>query len=50
MVTVLTLLTQLIIYDKKYDLNNSNFSLSGKDMKHKPKKPITKLRPTRLLW
>ena len=48
MVTVLTLLTQLMIYNKKYNLNNLNFLLSGKDMKHEPKKPITRLRPTRL--
>ena len=48
MVIVLTLLTQLIIYNKKYNLNNSNFLLNEKDIKHKPKKPITKLRPTRL--
>jgi hypothetical protein len=37
-----------MIYNKKYNLNNSNFLLSGKDMKYKPKKPIIKLRPTRL--
>ena len=48
MVTVLTLLTQLMIYNKKYNLNNLNFLLSGKDIKYKPKKPITRLRPTRL--
>ena len=48
MVTVLTLLTQLIIYNKKYNLNNLNFLLSGKDIKYKLKKPITKLKPTRL--
>ena len=48
MVIVLTLLTQLIIYNKKYNLNNSNFLLSRKDAKYKPKKPMTKLRPTRL--
>jgi hypothetical protein len=45
---VLTLLTQLMICDGKYDLNNLNFSLSGKDIKHKHRKPIIKLRPTRL--
>ena len=49
MVTVLTLLTQLMIYNKKYNLNNLNFLLSGKDIKYKPRKPITRLRPTRLL-
>ena len=48
MVTVLTLLTQLMIYTKKHDLNNLNFLLNRKDIKHKPKKPITKLKPTRL--
>ena len=48
MVTVLTLLTQLIIYDKKHNLNNLNFLLSGKNIKYKPGKPITRLRPTRL--
>jgi hypothetical protein len=37
-----------MIYNKKYNLNNLNFLLNGKDMKYKPKKPITKLRPTRL--
>ena len=49
MVIGLTLLTQLIIYDGKYDLNNLNFLLSGKDIKYKPKKPITKLKLIRLL-
>ena len=44
----LTSLTQLMIYNRKHDLNNSNFLLNRKDTKHKPKKPITKLRPTRL--
>ena len=48
MVTVLTLLTQLIIYNKKHNLNNLNFSLNRKDIKYKPKKPITKLKPTYL--
>ena len=48
MVTVFTLLTQLIIYNKKHDLNDLNFLLSGKDIKYKPKKPIIRLRPTRL--
>jgi hypothetical protein len=48
MVTVLTLLTQLIICDGKYNLNNLNFSLSRKDIKYKPRKPITRLKPTRL--
>jgi hypothetical protein len=37
-----------MIYNKKYNLNNSNFLLSGKDIKHKPKKLMTKLRLTRL--
>ena len=46
---VLTSLTQLIIYDGKHDLNNLNFLLSRKDIKYKPKKPITKLRLMRLL-
>jgi hypothetical protein len=50
MVIVLTLLTQLIIYNKKHNLNNSNFLLNRKDIKYKPKKHITKLRPTRLPW
>ena len=49
MVIVLTLLTQLIIYNKKHNLNDLNFLLSEKDMKYKPKKPITRLRPTCLL-
>jgi len=40
----------LIIYNRKNDLNNLNFLLSGKDIKYKPKKPITRLRLTRLLW
>jgi hypothetical protein len=44
MVTVLTLLTQLIIYNGKHNLNNLNFLLSGKDIKYKPRKPISKLR------
>ena len=48
MVMVLTLLTQLMIYDGKYDLNDLNFLLSGKDIKYKSRKPITRLRPTRL--
>ena len=48
MVTVLTSLTQLMIYNKKHNLNNLNFSLNKKDMKYKFRKPITKLRPTRL--
>jgi hypothetical protein len=39
----------LIICDKKYNLNNSNFLLNRKDIKHKPRKPMTRLRPTRLL-
>jgi hypothetical protein len=42
---VLTLLTWLMICDGKYNLNNSNFLLNGKDIKHKPGKPITRLRP-----
>ena len=50
MVTALTLLTQLIIYSGKHNLNNLNFLLSGKDIKHKPKKLITRLRPMRLLY
>ena len=37
-----------MICDKKYNLNNLNFLLSRKDIKHEPKKPITKLKPTRL--
>ena len=45
MVTVLTLLTQLMIYNKKYNLNNLNFLLSGKDIKYEFRKPITRLRP-----
>ena len=48
MVIVLTSLTQLMICDGKYNLNNSNFLLNGKDIKYKPKKPITRLRPMRL--
>ena len=48
MVIVLTLLTQLIIYNKKHNLNNLNFLLSGKDIKYEFKKFITRLRPTRL--
>jgi hypothetical protein len=42
------LLTWLIICNKKYNLNNLNFLLSGKDIKHKPRKFITRLRLTRL--
>jgi hypothetical protein len=38
----------LIIYNKKYDLNNSNFLLNGKNIKLKSRKPMTRLRPTRL--
>jgi hypothetical protein len=49
MVTVPTLLTQLIIYNRKHNLNDLNFLLSGKDIKYKPRKPITRLRLTRLL-
>ena len=37
-----------MIYNKKHNLNNLNFLLNGKDIKYKPKKPITKLRLTRL--
>ena len=37
-----------MIYNKKHNLNNLNFLLSGKDIKYKPKKPITRLRLTRL--
>jgi hypothetical protein len=37
-----------MIYDKKYNLNDLNFLLNGKDMKHKPRKSMTRLRPTRL--
>ena len=37
-----------MIYNGKYNLNNLNFLLSGKDIKYKPKKPITRLRPMRL--
>jgi hypothetical protein len=37
-----------MICDGKYDLNDSNFLLNGKDIKYKPGKPMTKLRPTRL--
>ena len=48
MVIVFTLLTQLMIYNKKHNLNNLNFLLSGKDIKYKLKKFITKLRLTRL--
>jgi hypothetical protein len=39
----------IIIYNRKYNLNNSNFLLNGKDMKHKLRKPMTRLRPTHLL-
>jgi hypothetical protein len=38
-----------MIYNEKYNLNDSNFLLSGKDIKYKPRKPITRLRLTRLL-
>ena len=48
MVMVLTSLTQLMIYDGKHNLNNLNFLLSGKDIKYKPKKPITRLKLIRL--
>jgi hypothetical protein len=37
-----------MICDKKYNLNDLNFLLSGKDIKYKPRKPITRLRPTRI--
>ena len=33
-----------MIYNKKYNLNNSNFLLNRKDIKYKPKKPITKIK------
>jgi len=29
-----------MIYNRKYNLNNLNFLLSGKDIRHKPRKPI----------
>jgi hypothetical protein len=48
MVMVLTSLTQLIIYNRKHDLNNLNFLLNRKDIKYKSKKPITRLKPTHL--
>ena len=38
-----------MIYNGKYNLNNLNFLLSGKDIKYKPKKYITRLRPIHLL-
>jgi hypothetical protein len=37
-----------MIYNRKHDLNNLNFLLSGKDIKYKPKSFINKLRPMRL--
>jgi hypothetical protein len=37
-----------MIYNGKYNLNNLNFLLNKKDIKYKPRKPITRLRPTRL--
>jgi hypothetical protein len=37
-----------MICDRKYNLNNLNFSLSGKNIKYKPRKPISKLRLIRL--
>ena len=37
-----------MICDGKHNLNNLNFLLNGKDIKYKPKKFITRLRPTRL--
>jgi hypothetical protein len=49
MVTVLTLLTKLIIYDKKYNLNDSNFLLNGKDVKYKFRSSISKLKLIHLL-
>ena len=48
MVMVLTLLTLLIIYNRKHDLNNLNFLLNGKNIKYKPKKYITRLKPMHL--
>jgi hypothetical protein len=48
MVMVLTLLTQLMIYDGKYNPNNLNFSLNRKDIKYKYGKSITRLRLTHL--
>jgi hypothetical protein len=48
MVTVLTLLTWLMICNKKYNLNDLNFLLNGKDIKYEPRKPITRLRPMHL--
>ena len=38
-----------MIYNKKHNLNNLNFLLSKKDIKYEPGKPITRLRPIRLL-
>jgi hypothetical protein len=37
-----------MICDRKHNLNNLNFLLSGKDIKYKYGKPITRLKPTRL--
>jgi len=37
-----------MIYNGKHNLNDLNFLLSGKDIKHEPRKPITRLRLIRL--
>jgi hypothetical protein len=37
-----------MICDGKHDLNNLNFLLSEKDIKHEYGKPIIRLRPTHL--
>jgi hypothetical protein len=38
-----------MIYNRKYYLNNLNFLLNWKDIKYKIKKPMTRLKLTRLL-
>jgi len=37
-----------MIYNRKHDLNNLNFLLSGKDIKYEPRKPMIRLRLIRL--
>ena len=44
----LLLLLLIIIYNRKYNLNNLNFLLNRKDIKYKLRKLITRLRLIRL--
>jgi hypothetical protein len=38
-----------MIYNKKHNSNNSNFSLNGKDIKYKPRKPMTSVTDLEIL-